>query len=330
MSDIKDEVATPDIVCQHKYLKHLTSRIPSFQQDTPVLLLLGRDSGTVMKPLDYVDTKEPYAYHNTFAWAVIGSVCQDRNHQHKSLQTSIKCHPHFHAKPQFSHVPEFLDAFVETQDNELLDFSIEEMQFLLIFDEEVKTTKKGGLQMPLAILFSRDLLTHNRVRRNAQELDDTLKFMSYNIKIGYMSQAPVSDPPPEDGKAWWLPIFLVCHTEKGKIHFVFDSSAQYIEISLKPVFLHDPDRNNCPHGILSRFRKGDVIFMANIESMFDHFQVAPEHRDYLHFFRFQDNDPSKPLIKYCAIIHIFGNSPNQEVAHYGIRRIATMGVCAIA
>ena len=52
MPDTKDEVATPEIVSQHKHLEHLASRFPSFQQDTPVLLLHGRDSGTVMKPLD--------------------------------------------------------------------------------------------------------------------------------------------------------------------------------------------------------------------------------------------------------------------------------------
>ena len=47
----------------------------------------------------------------------------------------------------------------------------------------------------------------------------------------------MSDPPPEDGKAWWLPIYPVHHPKKGKIHLVFDSSAQYMGISLNSVLL---------------------------------------------------------------------------------------------
>ena len=74
MPDTKCEVATPEIVCQHKHLEHLTSNFASFQQDTSVLLLLGRDSDTVMKHLNYVNMKEPYAHRTTLGWAVIGSV----------------------------------------------------------------------------------------------------------------------------------------------------------------------------------------------------------------------------------------------------------------
>ena len=41
--------------------------------------------------------------------------------------------------------------------------------------------------------------------------------------------------------------------------------------------------------------------MADIESLFHRFQVAPEHPDFLHFFWFQYNDPSKPLINIMLL-----------------------------
>ena len=69
-----------------------------------------------------------------------------------------------------------------------------------------------------------------------------------------------------------------------------------------------------------------MAFMADIESMFHRFQVAPEHHDYLRFFWFQGNDPSKPLIEYHATVHIFGNSPSPALANYGLRRVAMIGV----
>ena len=65
-------------------------------------------------------------------------------------------------------------------------------------------------------ILKRSLNTINCVRRNAQELDKALKFLSNNIKNGYMEQVRVSDLPPEDGKAWWLPLFHVHHPKKGK------------------------------------------------------------------------------------------------------------------
>ena len=172
MPDTKDEVATPEIVCQHKHLEHLASRFPSFQQDTPVLLLLGRDSGTVMKPLDYVNMKELYAHRTTLGWAVIGSVCQGRNRQQRTLRTSTKCHPHFHAKPQFSHVLDFPDIFVEQQDYELLDFPLKKSNFSGFLMKESRLLRKEIFRclfhlnlttqyfQIIIVPFSRDHLTH--------------------------------------------------------------------------------------------------------------------------------------------------------------------------
>ena len=69
-----------------------------------------------------------------------------------------------------------------------------------------------------------------------------------------------------------------------------------------------------------------MAFIADIESMFHHFQVARKHRDYLGYFWFQGNDPSKPLIEYHATVHIFVNNPSLSVANYGLKRVAMMGV----
>ena len=135
-------------------------------------------------------------------------------------------------------------------------------------------------------ILKRSLNTLYYVRRNAQELDEALKFTRNNIKNGYVEQVPVSDPPPEDGKSWWLPAFPIHHPKKGKICLVFDSFTHYMGISLNSVSLQGPGRNNCLHGILSRFREGEVAFMADIEPMFHRFQVAPEHSDCLCFFWF--------------------------------------------
>ena len=77
-------------------------------------------------------------------------------------------------------------------------------------------------------ILKRSLNALNCVRRNAQELDEALKFMGKNIKNGYVEQVPVSDLPPEDEKAWWLLVFPVHNPNKGKVRLLFDNSAQYL------------------------------------------------------------------------------------------------------
>ena len=157
----------------------------------------------------------------------------------------MKCYLHFHANPQFSHVLDFPDVFV--LNNELFDFSIEEKQFLQILNG-VNTTEEGGLQMPLPFksdhpilpnngrtILKRSLNTLNHVRGNAQELNEALKFMGNN-KEWLHGTSPVSDRPPEDEEAWWLPIFHVHHPKKGKICLFYNSSAHYMELALIQFF----------------------------------------------------------------------------------------------
>jgi hypothetical protein len=53
--------------------------------------------------------------------------------------------------------------------------------------------------------------------------------------------------------------------------------------------------------------------------MFYRFFVKPEHRDYLRFFWFQDNNPDLPMIEYRMTVPVFGNRPSPAVATYGLR-----------
>ena len=54
--------------------------------------------------------------------------------------------------------------------------------------------------------------------------------------------------------------------------------------------------------------------------MFYQFRVTENHRDYIIFFWYQENDFSKPLIEYRMTSHVFGNTPSPAVATYGLRQ----------
>lgn len=102
----------------------------------------------------------------------------------------------------------------------------------------------------------------------------------------------------------------------------FDSSSHFHGVSLNDVLFTGPDLNNSLLGVLLCFRKEAVAITTDIEQMFHSFFVRPEDRNFLRFFWYQDNDPSKEVIEFRMKVHIFGNSPSPAVAIYGLRLAA--------
>lgn len=110
-----------------------------------------------------------------------------------------------------------------------------------------------------------------------------------------------------------------------QIRVVFDSSASHQGISLNDVLLTGPDLNNSFLGVLMRFRRKQVAIMADIEQMFRSFVVREDHRNFLRFLWFKDNDTTKEVVEYRMRVYVFGNRPSPAVAIYGLRKWHYMG-----
>lgn len=138
-----------------------------------------------------------------------------------------------------------------------------------------------------------------------------------------------SEPAPplkKHKKHWYLPSFGVYHLQKpDKLRLAFDSSAEYEGVALNKVLLSGPDLNNSLLGVLLRFRKEPIAFTADIQQMFYCFVVHEDHRDYLRFLLYEDNNFSKKVRDYRMKVHVFGNSPSPAVAIYCMRRAAAEG-----
>ncbi|XP_035985049.1 uncharacterized protein LOC118558666 [Fundulus heteroclitus] len=148
-------------------------------------------------------------------------------------------------------------------------------------------------------------------------------FVEFMQKMLDNQHAELAPPRSKDKEAWYLPIFGVYHPQKpGKIRVVFDSSAQFNGVSLNDILLSGPDLNNTLLGVLLRFRKEPVAITADIEQMFYCFVVQEDHRDYLRFLWYEDNDLTKAVMDYQMRVHVFGNSPSPAVAIYGLRMAA--------
>jgi len=78
-------------------------------------------------------------------------------------------------------------------------------------------------------------------------------------------------------------------------------------------------------GVLSRFRKEETVETCDIEQMFQSFHVNPEHRDFLRFLWFKDNDLNGKIYEYRMNVHLFGAVSSPGVANFGLRSTAESG-----
>lgn len=163
-----------------------------------------------------------------------------------------------------------------------------------------------------------------RVLRRKPEMQE--QYVAFMGKIFQNGHAEVAPPLKDGEECWYLPTFGVYHPRKpNQIRVVFDSSAQYRGVSLNDVLLTGPDLNNTLLGVLLRFCKEKVAVLADIQQMFHCFEVNEDHRNFLRFLWYRDNDVTKEVIEYRMKVHVFGNSPSPAVAIYGLRRAIREG-----
>lgn len=151
-------------------------------------------------------------------------------------------------------------------------------------------------------------------------------FLDFMAKIFENRHAELAPPLSDNEKCWYLPIFGVYHSQKpGQIRVVFDSSAQYQGVSLNSVLLTGPNMNNSLLGVLLRFRKEQVAITADIQQMFHCFVVNEDHRNFLRFLWYKNNDLENEVVEFRMRVHVFGNSPSPAVAMYGLKKAAMEG-----
>ncbi|TWW54543.1 hypothetical protein D4764_0103490 [Takifugu flavidus] len=146
----------------------------------------------------------------------------------------------------------------------------------------------GKLHLPLPPLIECDMVP-----------DDRAEIPSPEIALHHPHLKPVADKiQPVDYDA---PILLLIGRDMG------------------------PDLNNSLLGVLMRFRKNPVALTADVQQMFYCFIVQEEHRDYLRYLWYEDNDVNKKVVEFRMKVHVFGNSPSPAVAIYCMRRAAETG-----
>ncbi|XP_070203432.1 uncharacterized protein [Littorina saxatilis] len=341
--DNRSEIPTDDVAKCHSHLHSIVGQIPPLRSDVPISLLIGRDLPEAHHVLDQVTgpPMSPFAQRLPLGWVIVGDVCLDGIHKPSSVRV-IKTHVlHGSRESLFEPCQNNLKiaeadqlgtkVFERTKDDEIAGTSVEDRKFLDVMDSSFRKNDQGRWSAPLPFRNSEPIKFNNRrqavhrantlhasMKRNLTKREHMFEFMKKIFETGSAEKAP---PLEGDSRCWYLPFFGVYHPKKpDKIRGVFDSSAVYEGHSLNSMLLSGPDLTNNLIGILLRFRRDSCAVSVDIEQMFYQFFVDENHRDYLRFFWYEDNDFHKPLTEFRMCVHVFGNSPSPAVASYGLRK----------
>nr|XP_034311384.1 uncharacterized protein LOC117684234 [Crassostrea gigas] len=345
------EIPTPEVAKSYPHLLRIASSIPEFDVNSKIQLLIGR----VLIEAHHIEEQitgprgEPFAQRLSLGWAIIGEVCLGRLHRRTSVNVnkvsilndgrvtcSQPCQNNIDVKEQtlvsnYKIVErdfQFHDVFIKTPEDDCTGLSVEDRLFLKLMDRAFTKDKDGMWTAPLPFrenqpdlpnnrpqALHRAQILHNSLQRDTEKKRQFVKFMEKVLNSGAAEVAP----PPTSTGCWYLPLFGVRNPKKpDQIRGVFDSSAKYGGVSLNSVLMSGPDMINSLLGILLRFRKDEVAMAADIEQMFYRFRVDEDHRNYLRFFWYKENNPDDIMIEYRMTSHVFGNSPPPAIASYGL------------
>jgi hypothetical protein len=227
-------------------------------------------------------------------------------------------------------------VFKQTRYDNKPGLSVEDRKFVRLMTREMHKDQSNSWTAPLPFKDPKPILPNNRevasrrlvtllrsLSQNQTKKTHYFAFMGDLLRKGHAELAPALDDGEE---CWYLAHFGVYHPRKlDKIRVVFDSSCQTKGISLNGVLLSGPDLMNSLLGVLMRFRHEPVAFIADIRQMFHSFFVREDHRNFLKFLWYKENDPDSEIVEYRMKVHLFGNSPSPAVATFGLRKTATEG-----
>ena len=199
--------------------------------------------------------------------------------------------------------------FQKTPEDDKPAMSVDDNNFLRIMDIEVYIDDENHWVAPLPFRSPRRPLPNNREQASQRLLslqcsfrrrpDMKEHFFDFMQKVTDNHQAEPAPQLQPGQECWYLPTFGVYHPKKhGKIRVVFDSSAEYKGTSLNDTLLSGPNLNNTLVGVLLRFRREQVAVTADVEQMFYGFKVREDHRHFLRFLWYKDNDSDKEIIDY--------------------------------
>ncbi|XP_068205273.1 uncharacterized protein [Palaemon carinicauda] len=256
----KDIPVNHDQIPRYEMLKdwpHLSSdinKIPVYQPELDIGILIGSNCPTALQPLEVVPTSGygPFAVRYLHGWTVNGPV------HVKVSSNGVSCHRLLVSDVQ--HVTDFITVesirkyfelhFSERDLGSVPDergLSFEDTRFVKRCQDDIEF-RDGHFQLPMLFRDRNVNIPNNKKqavsrakwqRRKMKNSEDYRQqytaFMDKLFEKGYAYKIP--DDEVNKIPVWYLPHHAVFHPKKGKIRVVFDCSAKFEGVSLNDVLL---------------------------------------------------------------------------------------------
>ena len=356
----REEIPTPQVARAHPHLQQIADEIPELDEQAEILLLIGRDVPPLHKVHESRNGSRnaPWGQRLDLGWVVLGNTCLNGAHKPEQISTCktqvlhngrpslfVPCPNRLHVKfDTITDTPFVIrefddglarDVFMRTPQDNKPGTSTEDRRFMEIMENGMTKDENRSWEAPLPFRHKVRELPSSRdyamksLKSTCRTLDKKpsmkVQYFGFMQKIFDLGNAEVvpAENVKSDEPCWYLPHFGIYHPKKpDKIRVVFDSAAECDGISLNKLLLSGPDLTNGLLGVLIRFRQDPIAIVANIEQMFHSFKVKKEHRDFLRFLWYKNNDPTAEIIEYRMKVHIFGNTSSPAVANHGLRKTA--------
>ena len=297
--------------------------------DADVGLLIGSDVPRALEPREIKSGNygEPYATRTDLGWVVNGPLrkCGNSRRTANLITTDVELNKQFEKYCSM----EFNDSYYDTK----VTMSQEDKKALPKMKSSIQL--KGGhyeIALPWregcpAIPDNRSMV-ENRLqhlkKRLAKEpilLETYTAFVEDLLQKGFARRVP--QHMNDVAITWLLPHHPVFHPKKPeKTRVVFGCSAKYRDTSLNGQLSQGPDLTNSLVGVLTRFRKGPVTLMADIESMFLQVRVPLEDANALRFLWWPNGDLQSEPEEYQMLVHLFGATSSPSCASFALRQTA--------
>ena len=103
---------------------------------------------------------------------------------------------------------------------------------------------------------------------------------------------------------------------------VFDCADKVQGTSLNDKLVTAPDLMNSLIGVLIRFRESPIALVGDVEQMFHHVYVSPEHRNALRFLWWPGGNLDEHPVPHQMTVYIFGSRSSPSCANFCLRHTA--------
>lgn len=337
------QIPKPELLQRWSHLHSVSREMPCYRPELNIGLLIGSNCPLALQPLTVIpaDCDGPFAVLLRHGWTINGPL-----HVHVE-DNKVTCHricvqevDKVKEVLQPSSVLKVLEKdFSEAdlgQTPGALGHSKEDRKFIEKASSSCRKNDEGHFEVSLPFRNDNIALPNNKQiaitrakwqkRKMLQDEKyhaDYRAFMDTILSKGYAVKAEEDSEDLKAGKYWFLPHHGVYRSKKpDKIRVVFDCSSKYCGTSLNSNLLQGPDLTNSLIGVLTRFREGQIAFMADIEAMFYQVKVPSEQQDFLRFLWWPEGDLSRPLEEYKMAVHLFGAVSSPSVANFALKRTA--------